>query len=183
MAESDGLEKRESLSNKTTYGGDRQPDLELLTTVHDCGTRLGRRQLTAKIRTNIRTLGRLGQGLASAPIKHSFVRNYTHGVDDVPNSSGVYWDAFRPFGGPPERSVDLVWPTRLVKSSTALVYLDLNHWIGLSDAAVGRSQGNAYRDASDLAERPKATAERSSRFRPPTTWKSPRSSTLRGARI
>ncbi|MHB1844818.1 MAG: hypothetical protein ACYCWW_08310 [Deltaproteobacteria bacterium] len=28
-----------------------------------------------------------------------------------------------------------------------MVYLDLNHWIGLSDAAVGRSQGDNYRGA------------------------------------
>jgi hypothetical protein len=35
VAESDGLEKRELSSNKTTYGGDRRPDLELLTTYDD----------------------------------------------------------------------------------------------------------------------------------------------------
>ncbi len=58
-------------------------------------------------------------------------------------------DNFRPFDGPPDEPVNLVWPTRLHRGSTrpSLVYLDLNHWIGLSDAAVGRSQGDNYRDA------------------------------------
>jgi len=70
-------------------------------------------------------------------------------VDDSSGSSEVDSESFRPFGGPPDEPVDLVWPTRLHRGSiqTSLVYLDLNHWIGLSDAVVGRSQGDNYRDA------------------------------------
>jgi hypothetical protein len=56
---------------------------------------------------------------------------------------------FRPFGGPPDEPVDFVWPQRLLRGASwaKLVYLDLNHWIGLADASSGRRQGDNYRDA------------------------------------
>ena len=56
---------------------------------------------------------------------------------------------FRPFGGPPDEPVPLVWPTRLLRGASwaGLVYLDLNHWIGLADAAAGRKPGDRYQEA------------------------------------
>ena len=47
-----------------------------------------------------------------------------------------------PSGGAPE----LLWPVRLVRPAARTVYLDLNHWIGLSQAAAGHREGSQYRE-------------------------------------
>jgi hypothetical protein len=46
----------------------------------------------------------------------------------------------------PELSVDLVWPSgvRRDPSLPMLVYLDLNHWVGLAKAATGHRDGTRY---------------------------------------
>ena len=52
----------------------------------------------------------------------------------------------RPLGRPDVAPVDLVWPPDLLPPSRppALLYLDLNHWIGLSKARLGRESGSRY---------------------------------------
>jgi hypothetical protein len=40
-----------------------------------------------------------------------------------------------------------VWPARLVPAATRLVYLDLNHWIGLAKANTGHRDGVGLRAA------------------------------------
>jgi hypothetical protein len=47
-----------------------------------------------------------------------------------------------PSGAAPE----LLWPARLVLPEARTVYLDLNHWIALSQAAAGHPEGTQYRD-------------------------------------
>jgi hypothetical protein len=53
----------------------------------------------------------------------------------------------------------LLWPQALVQPSRPprLVYLDLNHWIYLAQAAVGHVQGAAYRQALEACRAAKST--------------------------
>jgi len=57
-----------------------------------------------------------------------------------------------PSGAAPE----LLWPERLVLPGQRTVYLDLNHWIALSQAATGHQEGAQY---SDTLEACKAAAQ------------------------
>ncbi|WP_445151361.1 hypothetical protein [Baekduia sp. Peel2402] len=50
--------------------------------------------------------------------------------------------------GAERTDVAVVWPSRLLRSQhTRLVYLDLNHWIGLAKAAVGHWDGKRFSTA------------------------------------
>jgi len=53
-----------------------------------------------------------------------------------------------PSGAPPA----LLWPTRLVRPEKRTVYLDLNHWIALSQAATGHREGVQYSDTLDACK-------------------------------
>ena len=50
----------------------------------------------------------------------------------------------------------LVWPPSLKRPLTGrpVVYLDLNHWISLAEAAVGHEQGESFKDALDRVAPP-----------------------------
>jgi hypothetical protein len=52
---------------------------------------------------------------------------------------------------------EYVWPTALVPppESVRLIYLDLNHWIGLAKAAVGHRDGDRHRDALEAVREAK----------------------------
>jgi hypothetical protein len=52
----------------------------------------------------------------------------------------------------------LMWPQALVRPDRPplLVYLDLNHWIHLAQAATGHAQGAGYRDALDACRAAKS---------------------------
>lgn len=45
--------------------------------------------------------------------------------------------------------IDYVWPTTIIRppAPTLVIYLDLNHWIGLAKAATSHPDGEPYRDA------------------------------------
>ena len=53
---------------------------------------------------------------------------------------------------------DLVWPQRLIDRhpSPLLVYLDLNHWIGLAQAACGHPSGARYQPILDTCREARA---------------------------
>ena len=55
---------------------------------------------------------------------------------------------FNPFDPGANDPVDLEWPEGLVRpaSPPRLVYLDLNHWIGLAQASTGKRDGERYVD-------------------------------------
>jgi len=53
-----------------------------------------------------------------------------------------------PSGAAPE----LLWPARLVLPGQRTVYLDLNHWIALSQAATGHREGVQYSDTLDACK-------------------------------
>lgn len=55
--------------------------------------------------------------------------------------------------------VPLVWPRALLQPPRPprLVYLDLNHWIYLAQAATGHPQGGSYREALDACRAAKLT--------------------------
>lgn len=53
-----------------------------------------------------------------------------------------------PSGAAPE----LLWPARLVLPQKRTVYLDLNHWIALSQAATGHREGRRYFDTLDACK-------------------------------
>jgi hypothetical protein len=54
---------------------------------------------------------------------------------------------FRAFDPTADEPVDLVWPTLIRRPAPKppLIYLDLNHWIGLSQAAKSHAKGARYR--------------------------------------
>jgi hypothetical protein len=56
---------------------------------------------------------------------------------------------FRPYATVTDEPVDPLWPTGLRRDPTPpfLVYLDLNHWIGLADVVANRPTGEGYKDA------------------------------------
>lgn len=43
--------------------------------------------------------------------------------------------------------VEYVWPPLLRPTDISIVYLDLNHWIGLAKASVGHPDGDRHRDS------------------------------------
>lgn len=66
--------------------------------------------------------------------------------------------------------VAYVWPRALGRpSDVVLVYLDLNHWIGLAKAATGHSDGDRYRPALDLLRQRRDRVAR--RLPLSTTWR------------
>lgn len=67
--------------------------------------------------------------------------------------TGTDGHEFNPFEQGAEDAVELVWPTDLVRPDPPplLVYLDLNHWIGLAKASTGHSDGAGYVDALEAA--------------------------------
>jgi hypothetical protein len=60
---------------------------------------------------------------------------------------------------PVDDAAPLVWPRALLQPPRPprLVYLDLNHWIPLAQAATGHAQGAGYREALDACRTAKAT--------------------------
>lgn len=56
---------------------------------------------------------------------------------------------FSPFEPGADDPVELVWPTSLRRPPLPpyIVYLDLNHWVGLADAAAERPKGDVYQAA------------------------------------
>lgn len=71
--------------------------------------------------------------------------------------TGTQGAEFNPFEEGAEDAVDLVWPTGLSRPSAPpfLVYLDLNHWIGLAKASTGHSDGVAYLEVLEAARETK----------------------------
>jgi hypothetical protein len=57
------------------------------------------------------------------------------------------YGTFRPFAAVTDEPVAPLWPTGLRRDPTPpfLVYLDLNHWIGLADAVADRASGEIYK--------------------------------------
>jgi hypothetical protein len=67
-----------------------------------------------------------------------------------PDPNDAHYD---PYGPDADEPVDPVWPAGLLLPDSArpLLYLDLNHWIGLSDARLGRPNGGRYQSALEAA--------------------------------
>jgi hypothetical protein len=65
-----------------------------------------------------------------------------------------------------------VWPSMLLYRvpHSRLVYLDLNHWIGLAKAAGGHPGGAAYHELLSWLGRSLPLAAPHSPFPVPTTW-------------
>ena len=83
----------------------------------------------------------------------------------VENGTGMTQTAdkhdFNPFDPDAEQPVELVWPSRLLVPDRPpmLAYLDLNHWVGLSKAAVGHSNGTRYVGALETARSARASGK------------------------
>ncbi len=52
--------------------------------------------------------------------------------------------------GAERTDVSPLWPTNLVPAASSLIYLDLNHWIGLAKAHTGHGDGKRFRSALNL---------------------------------
>ena len=83
---------------------------------------------------------------------------------------------FNPFDPTADNPVDLEWPEGLVRPASPpyLVYLDLNHWIGLAQANTGNPAGSATSRSSRLPGPYAKREESRSRSPARTTWRSPR---------
>ena len=51
--------------------------------------------------------------------------------------------------GAERTEVEPIWPTSLVPADPRLIYLDLNHWIALTKASTGHTDGYRFRAASE----------------------------------
>lgn len=66
---------------------------------------------------------------------------------------------YNPFDPAADEPVELIWPHGYLARDDApkLVYLDLNHWVGLAKANVGHPNSGAYVDLLPVARRAKTT--------------------------